>query len=81
MTKEDCSKFWEGFTSFIKQEVNDSPAFESWVDLNYNGNGVLLVLIPQCTLWASELSFLSALADRLYISLWFNAYECRFEIW
>lgn len=81
MTKDDCIKFWSCFHWIIRQEVNDHPAFETWVDLDYNGNGVRLVLVPQCPLWGSELSFLSALADCLYISLWYNVHENRIEIW
>lgn len=69
MTKEMFSKFYDIFTSLIKQEVNDQYVMNASCRLvNYCG-GYELELHPSCLMWGKELVLLSSLCDRFAISM------------
>lgn len=69
MTKEKFSKVYDLFTTLVKQEVNEQYVMNaSCRFIDYCG-GYRLDIRPSCLMWGSELALLSALCDRLSISM------------
>lgn len=80
MTKSDFIRLYDGFESFIKQEVNGEYCWNAICSFGENLDSYELLLHPSCLVWGSEMAFLSSLADRLYISMTFKPWrsEIRF---
>lgn len=79
MTKSDFIKFWDSFESIIKQTVNDQLCWNASCEIAQEGEGYELYLKPDCVVWGNEIAFMSALADRLYVSFvyipWSNCFR------
>ena len=79
MTKSDFIKFWNSFESIIKQEVNEHLCWNAYCEIGLEDDSYELWLKPECLVWGSEVAFLNALADRLYISFvyipWSNSFR------
>lgn len=81
MTKEDFCKVYDLFSSLIKQEVSGRYCWNASCALGNDCNQYELVLIPSCMIWGEELSFLSALCERLVVSMAFFPSDGSIRIW
>lgn len=80
MTKSDFIKFWNSFESVIKQTVNDELCWNAYCKIVQDDESYELWLKPECLVWGSEVAFLNALADRLYISFVYIPYSSSFRV-
>ena len=80
MTKSDFIKYWDSFESIIKQSVNDELCWNAHCEIVQGGDSYELYLKPECLVWGSEVAFLSALADRLYVSFVYIPWSNSFRI-
>lgn len=69
MTKDVFIKFYDLFTSLVKQEVNDEYCMNaSCMMVDYCG-GYCLEIRPDCLMWGSEFSLMYALAERFCLQM------------
>ena len=80
MTKSDFIKYWDSFESVIKQTVNDQLCWNAYCEVVQEDYSYELWLSPDCLIWGSEMAFLSALADRLYLSFVYIPYKKAFRV-
>lgn len=81
MTKEVFCLLYDSFTSLIKQEVNGRYCWNASCAIGDDCTHYELVLHPDCMIWGSELSFLSALCERLVVSIAFFPWNGTIRIW
>ena len=80
MTKSDFIKYWDSFESVIKQTVNGELCWNAHCEIVQEGESYELWLKSECLVWGSEMAFLSALADRLYVSFVYVPYKESFRV-
>lgn len=80
MTKSDFIKYWDCFESVIKQTVNGELCWNARCEIVQGDNSYELWLQSDCLVWGSELAFLSALADRFYLSFVYVPYNHSFRV-
>lgn len=80
MTKSDFIKYWDCFESMIKQTVNGELCWNAHCEIVQGNDSYELFLKPECLVWGSEVAFLNALADRLYVSFVYIPYRHCFRV-
>lgn len=81
MTKEVFCQIYDWFTSLIEQEVDGRYCWNASCALGDDCSGFELVLHPDCMIWGSEFSLLSALCERLLVSFAFFPWDNSIRIW
>lgn len=81
MTKEMFVRYYDLFTSIIKQEVNETYCWNASCSFIAYCGGYSLELRPDCLLWGSELAFMQSLAERLCLSMEVALYDGLIKIY